>query len=105
MSVLKLAKMGIVVDSHLRTAVSHIFAAGDVKGGLKFTHVAGYEGKVVVRNTLFPVKQRVDYRVVPWTIYTDPEIAHVGLAENEAKDRATDRFMFTLSRSKRLTVQ
>lgn len=80
-------KTGIAVDAYLRTSMSNIFAAGDVKGGLQFTHVAGYEGKVVVRNALFPVKKRVDYRVVPWVTYTDPEIAHVGLTEQEARDR------------------
>ncbi|WP_054967913.1 dihydrolipoyl dehydrogenase [Alicyclobacillus ferrooxydans] len=89
-------KAGIVVDPKLRTTVPHIFAAGDVKGGLQFTHVAGYEGKVVVRNALFPVKQRVDYRVVPWTIYTDPEIAHVGLTEKEAKDRHGQVHVYTV---------
>lgn len=83
---IEVAKTGIVVDSHLRTTIPHIYAAGDVKGGLQFTHVAGYEGRVVVRNTLFPFKQRVDYRVVPWAVYTDPEIAHVGFTEQEAKD-------------------
>ncbi len=88
-------KTGIVVDSHLRTSIPYIYSAGDVKGGLQFTHVAGYEGKVVVRNALFPLKQRVDYRVVPWTIYTDPEIAHVGLTEQEAKDRHGQVHIYT----------
>ncbi|WAH42425.1 dihydrolipoyl dehydrogenase [Alicyclobacillus fastidiosus] len=88
-------KTEIVVDSNLRTSVPHIFAAGDVKGGLQFTHVAGYEGKVVVRNTLFPIKQHVDYRFVPWTIYTDPEIAHVGLTEREARDRNGQVYVYT----------
>lgn len=84
---IEVAKSGIVVDGHLRTSIPHIYAAGDVNGGLQFTHVAGYEGRVVLRNTLFPFKQRVDYRVVPWVIFTDPEIAHVGLTEQEAKDK------------------
>ncbi len=88
-------KTGIVVDSYLRATMPHIYAAGDVNGGLQFTHVAGYEGRVVVRNTLFPMKQRVDYRVVPWTIYTDPEIAHVGLTEKEAKDHHGDVHVYT----------
>lgn len=92
----EVAKTGIVVDSYLRTSVPHIFAAGDVNGGLQFTHVAGYEGKVVVRNTLFPIKQRVDYRVVPWTIYTDPEIAHVGLTEQEARNQHGQVHVYTI---------
>lgn len=91
----KVSKAGIVVNSHLATSVPHIYAAGDVKGGLLFTHVAGYEGKVVVRNTLFPFKQRVNYRVVPWTIYTDPELAHVGLTEKEANEQYAHVHVFT----------
>lgn len=82
----EVTKAGMAVDAHLRSTVPNLYAAGDVKGGLQFTHVAGYEGKVVVRNALFPFKQRVDYRVVPWVIYTDPEIAHVGLTEKQARD-------------------
>lgn len=77
---------GIVVNAHLQTAIPHIYAAGDVKGGIQFTHVAGYEGRVVVCEYPISYEQRVDYRVVPWAIYTDPKLAHVGLTEPEATD-------------------
>ncbi len=90
-------KTGVIVDSHLKTSLPHIFAAGDVTGGLQFTHVAGYQGKVVIRNALFPFKQRVNYRAVPWTIYTDPEIAHVGLTETEAHDRGGSVHIYATS--------
>lgn len=93
---IEVGKTGIVVNAHLQTTVPHIYAAGDVKGGLQFTHVAGYEGKVVVRNTLFPFKQRVDYRVVPWAIYTDPEMAHVGLTEQEARGHHEQIGVYTM---------
>lgn len=88
-------RTGIRVDRFLRTTVPHIYAAGDVNGGLQFTHVAGYEGRVVVRNTQFPLRQRTNYRVVPWTIYTDPEVAHVGLTEHEAKEHDASVHVYT----------
>lgn len=78
---------GIGVDAYLRTAAPHVWAAGDVSGGLQFTHVAGYQAKLVVRNALFPLKARVNTSAVPWTTYTDPELARVGLTEAEARER------------------
>jgi pyruvate/2-oxoglutarate dehydrogenase complex dihydrolipoamide dehydrogenase (E3) component len=78
---------GILVDGRLRTSRRHIFAAGDVTGGLRFTHVADHEARSVLRNALFPFGRRVDYSVVPWTVFTDPPLARVGLTEEEARDR------------------
>ncbi len=79
----------IKTDNCLRTTARHIFAAGDVTGHFPFTHMAAYEASVVIRNALFfwPVTQKVDFRVVPWTTYTDPEAARVGLTEAEAHAR------------------
>jgi len=76
----------IITDEYLRTSASHIFAAGDVTGHFPFTHMAAYEASVVVRNALFfwPLLQKADFRVVPWTTFTDPEVARVGLTEKEA---------------------
>jgi len=81
----------VVVDKFLRTSVPRIWACGDVHGGLQFTHVAAYEAVKLVRNLLFPGKSAVDYGNVPWTLYTDPEVAHVGLTEAEARERHGDR--------------
>jgi pyruvate/2-oxoglutarate dehydrogenase complex dihydrolipoamide dehydrogenase (E3) component len=83
----KLGKQGIITDEYLRTSAHHIFAAGDVTGHFPFTHMAAYEASVVVRNSLLfvPFLQKTDFRVVPWTTFTDPEIARVGLTESEAK--------------------
>ena len=75
---------GITVDSHLRTSVSGIFAAGDVTGTLPFTHVAAYQGRLAAHNA-FERQQAASYRVIPWVIFTEPEIAHVGLTEPEAR--------------------
>jgi pyruvate/2-oxoglutarate dehydrogenase complex dihydrolipoamide dehydrogenase (E3) component len=61
-----------------------------VTGGLRFTHVADYEARLVLRNALFPFGARRDYSVVPWVTFTDPELAHVGLTEREARERYGD---------------
>ncbi len=75
---------GIEVDARLRTSNRRIFAIGDVAGGPQFTHIAAYHAGVVVRNALFGLPAKVDYRALPWVTYLDPEIAHVGLTEGEA---------------------
>ncbi len=78
---------GIVVDAKLRTSAKGVYAIGDVTGGLMFTHVADAQAKVAVRNVLFPGSQSWDDRVVPWTTFTDPEVARVGVTEEEARRR------------------
>lgn len=77
---------GITVDARLRTTAPGIWAAGDVSGGLQFTHVADYQARLVVRNALTPFRARADYRAVPWVTYADPEIARVGMTDAEAAD-------------------
>jgi pyruvate/2-oxoglutarate dehydrogenase complex dihydrolipoamide dehydrogenase (E3) component len=81
---------GIVVDEKLRTTVPNIYAAGDVIGGYLFTHVAEAEAKVVVGNVLFPGSRKMDYSIVPWSTFTDPELARVGLTEQEARQEHGD---------------
>jgi pyruvate/2-oxoglutarate dehydrogenase complex dihydrolipoamide dehydrogenase (E3) component len=76
---------GIVVDEHLRTTAPNIWACGDVTGQYLFTHVAEYQAKIAAQNALLPVKAKAAYRVVPWTTFTDPEISHLGLTEDEAR--------------------
>lgn len=85
----KYDKQRIFTDEYLRTSARQIFAAGDVTGHFPFTHMAAYEASVVIRNALFfwPLLQKTDFRVVPWTTFTDPELARVGLTENEAKKK------------------
>ena len=80
----------VTVDSKLRTSQRHIFAAGDVTGGFLFTHVADHEARTVVQNALLPIRAKIDYEVIPWCTYTEPELAHVGLTESEARDRYGD---------------
>lgn len=85
----KYDKRRIFTDKYLRTSVPHIFAAGDVTGHFPFTHMAAYEASVVIRNAFLfgPLLQKIDFRVVPWTTFTDPEVARVGLTEKEAKQK------------------
>ncbi|MCH8918386.1 MAG: FAD-dependent oxidoreductase [Proteobacteria bacterium] len=70
---------GIEVDARLRTTNKKIFAIGDVAGGYKFTHVAGYHAGIVIRNALFRLPAKADHSAVPWVTFTAPELAHVGL--------------------------
>jgi pyruvate/2-oxoglutarate dehydrogenase complex dihydrolipoamide dehydrogenase (E3) component len=81
---------GIVVDDRLRTTNRRIYAVGDVAGGPQFTHVAGYHAGIVIRNALFRLPAKVDYRALPWVTYTDPELARIGLTEDEARSRHGD---------------
>ncbi len=81
---------GIAVDARLRTRNRRIYAIGDVTGGYQFTHVAGYHAGIVIRNALFRLPSKVDHAVIPWVTYTDPELAQVGLTENEARQRHGD---------------
>jgi pyruvate/2-oxoglutarate dehydrogenase complex dihydrolipoamide dehydrogenase (E3) component len=83
-------KPGIIVDERLRTTADGVWAAGDVTGGLRFTHVADYQARLVIRNAFFPLASKVDYSAVPWVTFTEPELAHVGLTEREAGERHGD---------------
>jgi pyruvate/2-oxoglutarate dehydrogenase complex dihydrolipoamide dehydrogenase (E3) component len=78
---------GLKLDERLRTTNKRIFGIGDVAGGLQFTHVANYHAGIVIRNALFRVPARADHHAVPWVTYTDPELAHVGETEEEARKR------------------
>ena len=75
---------GIEVDRRLRTTNKRVFAIGDVIGGTQQTHAAGYHAGIVIRNTLFRLPAKADLSVMPRAIYTNPEIAEVGLTESEA---------------------
>jgi len=84
-------KKGVKVDRHLRTTASNIYAAGDVVPPYLFTHMAEYEAVVATTNACFglPVR-RADYTHVLWATYTDPELAHAGLTEDQARARYGD---------------
>lgn len=75
----------VVVNEALQTSQPHIYACGDVAGPYQFTHMAGYQAGIVVRNLFLPIKKKADYRHVAWTTYTSPQVAHVGYTEETAK--------------------
>lgn len=76
---------GLILDDRLRTTQKHIYGAGDVTGDYQFTHAAGYEGGIVIRNTIFHLPTKVNYANLPWCTYTDPELASIGLNEKRAQ--------------------
>jgi pyruvate/2-oxoglutarate dehydrogenase complex dihydrolipoamide dehydrogenase (E3) component len=75
---------GITVDARLRTTNRRAYAIGDAAGGPQFTHIAGYHAGIVIRNALFRLPAKVDYRALPRVTYTDPEFAQVGPTEAAA---------------------
>lgn len=75
---------GIEVDDRLRTSVKKIYAIGDVIGGYQFTHMASYHAQVVIKNCLFHLPTKVNYKALPWVTFTTPEVAHVGMSHEEA---------------------
>jgi len=81
------ARRGVQVDDRLRTTNRRIFAAGDVCMDWKFTHAADAAAKIAVQNALFLGRKRVSRLIMPWCTYTDPEVAHVGLYERDARER------------------
>jgi pyruvate/2-oxoglutarate dehydrogenase complex dihydrolipoamide dehydrogenase (E3) component len=80
-------RTGVIVDDRLRTSNRRIFAAGDVASRFKFTHMADALARIAIRNALFLGRERASALIVPWCSYTDPELAHVGLLEAEARER------------------
>jgi pyruvate/2-oxoglutarate dehydrogenase complex dihydrolipoamide dehydrogenase (E3) component len=84
------AKAGVKVNDYLQTRNPHIYAAGDscsASGGLKFTHLSDAHARIVIQNALFFGRAKASRLVIPWCTYTDPEVAHVGMDEAEAKKR------------------
>lgn len=88
---IELSQDGILVDDRLRTTAERVWAAGDATGILRFTHVADYQARLVVRNALCPGSARADYTAIPRVTYTEPEVGRVGLTEAEARERHGDR--------------
>lgn len=90
---------GIEVNDYLQTSQPHIYAAGDVANRLKFTHTADFAARAVVRNILMPfqcLRQKVNFTVVPWCTYVDPEVAHVGLGEKGAAKAKIEYDLFVV---------
>lgn len=84
---IRIGPSGILVNKALRTDNKRVYAIGDAAGGGQFTHLANYHAGLVVRNALFRLPVAVNHDVIPRVTFTDPELAHVGLSEVEARDR------------------
>lgn len=81
------SKRGIKVDETLRTSVPHIWAAGDITGGYKFTHVANEQGRLAAQNAFAEHPRPFDGSIVPWVTFSDPPLAHVGPTEEELRQQ------------------
>ncbi|MGI9461580.1 MAG: dihydrolipoyl dehydrogenase family protein [Alphaproteobacteria bacterium] len=86
----------IIVDKKLRTNHKHIFAIGDCNGGPQFTHAAGYQAGLVIRQVCFKMPAKVDYTALPWVTYTDPELAQVGMNELMAQQKYGKKYKTTI---------
>ena len=80
-------RRGIKVANDLRTTNKRVYAIGDVAGGLQFTHIANYHAGLVIRGILFRKKAVPNDSIIPWVTYTDPELGHVGLTEQQAREK------------------
>lgn len=81
---------GIKTDNKLRTTAGNIYACGDVVGPYQFSHMAEYQAVIATRNALLPIKTKANYDNVAWCTFTDPELAHAGLTEQEAREKYGD---------------
>lgn len=83
-------RRGVKVDDRLRTTNRRIYAAGDVCSRYQFTHAADFMARIVIRNALFAGRAKASRLLIPWCTYTSPELAHVGMRPEEAKEKGID---------------
>lgn len=88
-------KTGVTVDDQLRTTNPAIYAAGDICSKYKFTHAADFMARIVIQNALFPGSSRQSSLIIPWSTYTLPELAHVGLTPAEAAEQEIEIDTYT----------
>jgi pyruvate/2-oxoglutarate dehydrogenase complex dihydrolipoamide dehydrogenase (E3) component len=80
-------RTGVKVNSRLQTTNSRIFAVGDICSPYKFTHTADAMARMAIENSLFFGRKKTEDLIIPWCTYTDPEIAHVGMYERDAREK------------------
>jgi len=92
-------KKGVKVNDHLRTSNANIFAAGDVCTKYQFTHVADFHARIVIQNALFAIgpfgRKKASDLIIPWATYTSPEVAHVGMYPEDAKEKGIEIDTYT----------
>jgi pyruvate/2-oxoglutarate dehydrogenase complex dihydrolipoamide dehydrogenase (E3) component len=81
---------GVIVNDQLQTTNPNIYSAGDISLKYKFTHTADAAARIVIQNALFLGRKKVSALTIPWCTYTDPEIAHVGMYEKDAKEKGIE---------------
>lgn len=87
----ELIKGGVKTNKYLKTTASNIYACGDIVPPYQFSHISEYEGVKAGINAFLPVKQAVNYDNIIWTIFTQPEISHLGLTEKQAREKYGDK--------------
>lgn len=103
----KFNQHGIEIDRRCRTSQNHIYASGDVTGKFLFTHMAEHMSKVAVSNAILHLPRAIDETRVPWCTYTDPELAHVGAAEESLREQHREYrvYRFPFHRIDRATTE
>lgn len=89
-------RLGVKVNDRLQTSNPRVYAAGDICFPYKFTHTADALARIVIANALFMARQKTSALVVPWCTYTDPEVAHVGMYEKDARAKGIDVLTITV---------
>jgi pyruvate/2-oxoglutarate dehydrogenase complex dihydrolipoamide dehydrogenase (E3) component len=100
------SKNGVIINDHLQTSNPRIYAAGDICLQYKFTHTADAAARIVIQNALFMGRKKLSGLTIPWTTFTDPEVAHVGMYERDARERGieVDTFVRPLGEVDRAVV-
>ncbi len=89
-------KSGVTVNDTLQTSNPDIYAAGDICSPYKFTHTADAQARILIANALFLGRQKSSALTIPWCTYTDPEIAHVGMYEQDAREKGAEVMTLTI---------
>lgn len=92
----KFDRSGVIVNDNLQTSNPNVYAAGDICFPFKFTHTADALARILIANTLFMGRQKASALTIPWCTYTDPEIAHVGMYESDAKEKGIELTTLTV---------
>lgn len=95
---------GVIVNDRLQTTNPRIYAAGDIASRYRFTHVADATARIVIRNALFAGRQRASALTIPWCTYTDPEIAQVGISEEQAREIGARTFVQPMAEVDRAVI-